>query len=66
LGVKILKYFDEDPGWRQFGSGMEKVGSGMEKSQIRDKHPASATLISQKQRRHVILFRGAEKKYWVL
>jgi hypothetical protein len=38
-----------DPGWRQFGSGMEtvrirdpgwkKVGSG-----IRDKHPGSATL----------------------
>jgi hypothetical protein len=26
-----------DPGWRQFGSGMEK-------SRIRDKHPGSATL----------------------
>jgi hypothetical protein len=24
LGVKIFKFFDEDPGWRQFGSGMEK------------------------------------------
>jgi hypothetical protein len=44
LGVKILKFFDED-----LGSGMEtvrirdpgwkKVGSG-----IRDKHPGSATL----------------------
>jgi hypothetical protein len=32
FGVKILKFFDEDP------------GSGMEKSQIRDKHPVSATL----------------------
>ena len=37
FGGKILKLFDEDPGWRQFGSGMEK-------SQIRDKHPGSATL----------------------
>jgi hypothetical protein len=38
--VKILKFFDEDPGWRQFGS----FGSGMEKSRIRDKNPGSATL----------------------
>jgi hypothetical protein len=47
LGVKILKFFDEDP-----GSGMEtvrirdpgwkKVGYG-----IRDKHPGSATLVFQ-------------------
>jgi hypothetical protein len=22
LGVKRLKFFDEDPGWRQFGSGI--------------------------------------------
>jgi hypothetical protein len=32
FGVKILKFFDEDPGWRQFGSGMEKKsdpGSGI-------------------------------------
>ncbi len=34
FGVKILKFFDEDP------------GSGMEKSRIRDKHPGSATLIA--------------------
>jgi hypothetical protein len=27
-----------DPGWRQFGSGMEK-------SRIWDKHPGSATLV---------------------
>ena len=25
LGVKILKFFDEDPGWRQFGSGIRKL-----------------------------------------
>jgi hypothetical protein len=48
LGVKILKFFDEDPRWRQFGSrirdpGWEKVGSG-----IRDKHPGSATLGQRK------------------
>jgi hypothetical protein len=29
LWVKIFKFFDADPGWRQFGSGMEK-------SRIRD------------------------------
>jgi hypothetical protein len=22
FGVKILKFFDADPGWRQFGSGI--------------------------------------------
>jgi hypothetical protein len=38
-----------DPGWRQFGSGIETVrirDSGWEKvgSGIRDKHPGSATL----------------------
>jgi hypothetical protein len=39
--VKIPKFFhfDADP-----GSGMEKIGSGMEKIRIRDKHPGSATL----------------------
>jgi hypothetical protein len=34
---KILKFFDADPGWKKFGSGMGK-------SRIRDKHPGSATL----------------------
>jgi hypothetical protein len=49
--VKILKFFDagtgsriwdgknSDPGGKEFGSGMEKFGSG-----IGDKHPGSATL----------------------
>jgi hypothetical protein len=31
FGLKILKFFDSDP------------GSGMEKFRIRDKHPGSAT-----------------------
>jgi hypothetical protein len=35
--VKILKFFDANPGWKKFGSGMEKI-------RIRDKHPGSATL----------------------
>jgi hypothetical protein len=51
FGVKILKFFDADPGWRQFGSGIRDgtksdPGSGMGKSRIRDKHPGSATLNS--------------------
>jgi len=29
LGVKILKFLSADPGWKKFGSGMEK-------SRIRD------------------------------
>jgi hypothetical protein len=47
-----------DPGWKKFGSGMEKksdpvfkkVGSGIRdgKIRIRVKHPGSATLISGK------------------
>jgi hypothetical protein len=32
-----MRLRDPGPGWRQFGSGMEK-------SRIRDKHPGSATL----------------------
>jgi hypothetical protein len=41
FGLKYLNYLMRirDPGWRQFGSGMEK-------SWIRDKHPGSATLAS--------------------
>jgi hypothetical protein len=39
--VKILKFFDADPGWKKFGSGMEKI-------RIRDKHPGSATLVQRK------------------
>jgi hypothetical protein len=34
--VKILKFFDGDPGLETFGSGMKKI-------RIRDKHPVSAT-----------------------
>jgi hypothetical protein len=26
--VKVFKFFDADPGWKKFGSGMEKVRSG--------------------------------------
>jgi hypothetical protein len=26
---KILKFFDLDPGWKKFGSRMEKFGSGI-------------------------------------
>jgi hypothetical protein len=50
-GVKILKFFDADPGWRQFGSGIEK-------SRIRDKHPGSAALgsASLKMRIRIQLF----------
>jgi hypothetical protein len=45
FGVKILKFFDEDPGYgmetvRIRDPGWKKVGSG-----IRDKHPGSATLV---------------------
>jgi hypothetical protein len=29
FGNKILKFFDADPGWKKFGSGMEKFGSGI-------------------------------------
>jgi hypothetical protein len=35
--VKMLKFFDVDPGWKKFESGMEKI-------LIRDKHLGSATL----------------------
>jgi hypothetical protein len=31
--VKILQFFDADPGWKKFGSG------------VRDKHPGFATLL---------------------
>jgi hypothetical protein len=38
----LSKFFDADPGWKKFGSGIrgwKKFGSG-----IWDKHPGSATL----------------------
>ncbi len=28
-GVKILKFFEADPGWKKIGSGWKKFGSGM-------------------------------------
>jgi hypothetical protein len=28
--VKILKFFDADPGWKKFGSGREKIRSGIQ------------------------------------
>jgi hypothetical protein len=37
--VKIPKFFDADPGWKKFGSGMEKI-----RIWDPDKHPGSATL----------------------
>jgi hypothetical protein len=52
LGVKILKFFDADPGSRIRNGNRSDPGSGMEKSRIRDwgsgiwdKHPGSATLV---------------------
>jgi hypothetical protein len=39
--VKILKFFDADPGWKNLDPGSE-----MGKNRIRDKHPGSATLSS--------------------
>jgi hypothetical protein len=38
FGVKILKFFDADSGWKEFGSGVETI-------RIRDKHPGSPTLL---------------------
>ncbi len=40
LGLKYLNSLMRirDPGWKIFGSGMEKI-------RIRDKHPSSATLV---------------------
>jgi hypothetical protein len=40
-GVKILKFFDSDPGWKEFGSGIRDgknsdPGSGMERIRVRD------------------------------
>jgi hypothetical protein len=42
--VKILKFFNEDPGWKKFRSGIRDKknsdpGSGIKKIRIRDKHP---------------------------
>jgi hypothetical protein len=56
LGVKKLKFFDEDPGWRQ-------IGSGMEKSRIRDgkkSDPGSGINIPDPQ--HWIVFRPIQNE----
>jgi hypothetical protein len=37
--VKILKFFDVDPGWKKY-----VPRSAMEKKRIRDNYPGSATL----------------------
>jgi hypothetical protein len=39
--VKIIKFFEADPEWKKFGSGMEKFRIW---DFMRDKHPGSATL----------------------
>ncbi len=44
--VKILKFFDADPGWKNSDPESE-----IEKSLIRDKHPGSATLDFRKNNR---------------
>ncbi len=54
--VKILKFFDADPGswifltldpgWKKFGSGITDTGWKKFGSGIPDKHPGSATLIT--------------------
>ncbi len=45
----MLKFFDADPGWKKFGSGMEKMRIRGEKIRIRYKHPGSATLANREQ-----------------
>jgi hypothetical protein len=49
--VKTLKFFDADPGWKKFGSGMRDPESGIwdgknsdSGSGIWDKHPGPAKL----------------------
>jgi hypothetical protein len=44
LGVKILKFFDEDPGSRMETVRIRDPGWIKVGSVIRDKHPGSATL----------------------
>jgi hypothetical protein len=44
FGVKILKFFEADPGWPKLGSGIRDGKNSDPGSGIRNKHPASATL----------------------
>jgi hypothetical protein len=46
--VKILIYFDGDPGQKKFGSEVREKHPG---SEVREKHPGSATLTEAKELR---------------
>jgi hypothetical protein len=50
--VKILKFFDADPGSGIRDGDSSDPGSGMEKSRIRDKHSGSATLLVSNAKKH--------------
>ncbi len=39
FGLKKIKFFNKDPGWKKFGYGIRN-----EKIRIRDKHPGSTTM----------------------
>jgi hypothetical protein len=49
--LKHLKFFDADPGWKKFGSGIENI-------RIQDNHPGSATLVGSFK-----IFLGQQRRY---